>query len=60
LALTRNGLEVRKYYGQSIGNINKQTDGYWGNSFGEKWVNYKFNINGYVNVLINAEIGYYQ
>lgn len=48
-------------YGQSLGNVYKQPDeGFWCRSgFGEKWIKVNDYYKGYINMMINADIGFY-
>ncbi len=51
--------ETNRYYGQSLGNLNKQkNDGCWGRGLGSDWIMYEFFYKGYINVMINAEIAF--
>lgn len=48
-------------YGQSLGNVNKQSDGgFWARGLGVKWNRWNGYYKGYVNVMINADIVFFQ
>lgn len=54
---TSDKMIMRTFYGQTLGNLNKQKDeGFWGKGLGEDWIMYNFNHKGYINVMINAKI----
>jgi hypothetical protein len=51
--------EIRRYhvYGLSLGNVWKQPDeGYWCKGLGDTWSRMNDYYNGYVDVMINADI----